>query len=749
MIFSNPGPPGRRNSAVKSARTILRTLSLGILLAAIAHAAAAQDSAYSPRGQQIPPPDCMNLHNAWEGVTDTGCAPSTHQSWLQDITHWRDERRIRIAYDPARYSLPALQWTQSSFMQPQMMVQDRYFYDPITGKYTVDRYLDDLDKRYGGIDAVLIWSTYPNMGVDDRNQLEMVESMPGGIEGVRQMVADFHRRGVRVLFPMMMWDQGTHQPDQPWPDAIAVLMKEVGADGVNGDTQDGVPLGFSLAAEKIGHPLAFEPEGSPSDEALAWNVMNWGQYDFPFIPMVDRFKWLETRHMVNISDRWNQDKTSDLQFAFFNGVGWESWENVWGIWIGISPRDAEATRRVATLERGVAPFLVSPDWEPLYPMRSYGVYASRWPLGGQTVWTIVNRNPYDVAGQQMDVPVAAGMRYFDLYHGVELKPAVNGQTAVLSFDMEASGYGAILAAPGEPNAAIKTLMQRMAEMTKNPLSDFSHDPTILKQTMVEIPPTTPASDAPQGMIRIPGGSFDFKVQGVEIEGGASNMVDVQYPWEPTPRRFHEHLMEIKPFFIDKFPVTNAQFKQFLDATHYAPKDGINFLRDWKNASFPRGWDAKPVTWVSLEDARAYAKWAGKRLPHEWEWQLAAQGLDSPGSSVGRVFPWGNIWLPSNVPTPDTGRTMPGPDAVDAHLQGASPYGVMDLVGNVWQWTDEYLDEHTRAAILRGGSYYQPQGSIWYFPQAYRNDEHGKLLLMAPGYDRSGGIGFRCVRDAQE
>ena len=739
---------------MKSAHTVFRKLGLGILAAAIAHAAAAQDSAYSPRSQQIPPPDCMNLHHAWEGTTETGCAPSTHQHWLQDITHWRNERRIRIAYDPARYTLPALQWTQSSFMQSQMMVHDRYFYEPVDGRYTVDRYLDDLDKRYGGIDAVLIWSTYPNMGVDDRNQLEMVESMPGGIEGVRQMVADFHRRGVRVLFPMMMWDQGTHQPDngteaQPWPDAIAALMKEIGADGINGDTQDGVPLGFSLAAEKIGHPLAFEPEGSPSDEALAWNVMNWGQYDFPFIPMVDRFKWLETRHMVNISDRWNQDKTSDLQFAFFNGVGWESWENVWGIWIGISPRDAEATRRVATLERGVAPFLVSPDWEPLYPMRSYGVYASRWPLGGQTVWTIVNRNPYDVAGQQMDVPVAAGMRYFDLYHGVELKPAVNGQTAVLSFDMEASGYGAILAAPGEPNAAIKTLMQRMAEMTKNPLSDFSHDPTILKQTMVEIPPTTPASDAPQGMIRIPGGSFDFKVQGVEIEGGASNMVDVQYPWEPTPRRFHEHLMEIKPFFIDKFPVTNAQFKQFLDATHYAPKDGINFLRDWKNASFPRGWDAKPVTWVSLEDARAYAKWAGKRLPHEGEWQLAAQGLDSPGSSVGRVFPWGNIWLPSNVPTPDTGRTMPGPDAVDAHLQGASPYGVMDLVGNVWQWTDEYLDEHTRAAILRGGSYYQPQGSIWYFPQAYRNDEHGKLLLMAPGYDRSGGIGFRCVRDAQE
>ena len=252
---------------------------------------------------------------------------------------------------------------------------------PLPGKYTVDRYLDDLEKRYGGIDAVLIWPTYPNMGIDNRNQHDMIRSMPGGVAGVKQMVADFHRRGVRVLFPMMMWDQGTRDAGMPWPDAIASLMAEIGADGINGDTQDGVPLAFSLAADKIGHPLAFEPEGSPSDEALAWNVMTWGQYQFPFTPLVDKYKWLETRHMVNISHRWNRDKTDDLQFAFFNGVGWESWENIWGIWNGITPRDGEATRRVATIERGIAPFLISKDWEPMSPMLRYGVYASRWPLG--------------------------------------------------------------------------------------------------------------------------------------------------------------------------------------------------------------------------------------------------------------------------------------------------------------------------------------------------------------------------------
>jgi formylglycine-generating enzyme required for sulfatase activity len=721
---------------------MFRAIGLGILAGAFALAAAAQDTQYPARGQQIPAPECMNLHFLWEGPAVAPCFPYAHERWLRDLQHWRTERRIRTAYDPARYEQPALRWIQSSFIQPQLMVHDRSFYDPVAGRYTVDRYLDDLEKRYGGIDAVLVWATYPNMGVDDRNQLDMVESMPGGVEGVRQMVADFHRRGVRVLFPMMMWDEGTHPPDQSWPDAIAALMKQIDADGINGDTQDGVPLAFSLAAEKIGHPLAFQPETSPSDEALSWNVMTWGQYNFPFIPMVDRFKWLETRHMVNISDRWNRDKIDDLQFAFFNGVGWESWENVWGIWIGITPRDAEATRRVAAIERAVAPFLVSLDWEPLYPLHNYGAYASRWPLGNETVWTIVNRTGYLIGGRQMDVPLTPGMRYFDLYHGTELKPETDGETAVLSFDLEANGYGAILATPGEPSPAIKALMQRMAAMTAMPLATYSHEPVILPQTMVEIPPTKPAAEAPAGMVRIPGGAFLFKVQGTEIEGGVAPGIDVQYPWEDSPRRFHEKAMQVAPFFIDKFPVTNAQFKQFLDAARYAPRDPINFLRDWKNGSFPQGWENRPVTWVSVEDARAYAQWAGKRLPHEWEWQLAAQGTD------GRVFPWGNLRQPDYTPKPDWDRTMRGPDPVDAHPQGASPYGVMDMVGNVWQWTDEFTDRHTRAAIVRGGEYYQPQGSIWYFPQAYRNDEHSKLLLMAPSYDRSGGVGFRCVRDAQ-
>jgi formylglycine-generating enzyme required for sulfatase activity len=662
---------------------------------------------------------------------------------LKDITHWRNERRIRIGYNGSRYEMPELVWTQSSFMQPQMMVQDRFFYDPVSRKYTVDRYLDDLQKRYGGIDAVLIWPTYPNMGIDNRNQHDLIRCMPRGIAGVRQMISDFHKRGVRVLFPMMMWDQGTREPEKPWTEEIAELMKEIGADGVNGDTQDGVPLAFSLAADKTGHPLAFEPEGGPSDEALAWNVMTWGQYQYPFTPLVDRYKWLEPRHMVNISDRWNRSKTNNLQFAFFNGVGWESWENIWGIWNEITPRDGEATRRVSTLERVIAEYLMSGDWEPMYPMLRYGIFASRWPLKGRTVWTIVNRNEYDVDGPQIEVPATPDMRYFDLYGGTELQAQKDSAgKSVLSFSMETNGFGAIFATNSEPDAKIQKLMSEMKQMTVKPLSSFSNERKVLNQEIVPIAATSAGSTAPSGMIKIPEADFLFKVSGIEIEGSNDIGVDVQYPWEGAPRRFHEHPMHIKSFYIDKYPVSNAEFKKFLDATRYHPKDDLNFLHDWKDGAFSSGWENRPVTWVSIEDARAYAVWAGKRLPHEWEWQYAAQGTD------GRLYPWGNQWDASAVPEQDKNRTMRGPDPVGAHPKGAGPFGVMDLVGNVWQWTEEFTDEHTRAGILRGGSYYQPQGSIWYFPQAYKLIEHGKLLMMSPSMDRSGAVGFRLVQDAR-
>src|SRR6188508_874303 len=180
--------------------------------------------------------------------------PASRDAWLKKMNAWREDARTRIKYDDAQYQRPELKWGQSSFVQPQAMVEDRYFYDPVAGKYTVDRYLDDVNKRYGGIDAVLLWPVYPNIGIDDRNQHDLHRDLPGGVAGVRKMIDEFHQRGVKVLFPAMPWDTGTRPAGKPLAEATLDVIKEFGADGINGDTMLGIEHDFLDASNKVLHP---------------------------------------------------------------------------------------------------------------------------------------------------------------------------------------------------------------------------------------------------------------------------------------------------------------------------------------------------------------------------------------------------------------------------------------------------------------------------------------------------------------
>lgn len=665
--------------------------------------------------------------------------------WLASLREWREEHLVRIGYDDAAYRRPELAWAQRNFVHVQTMVEDRYLFDVERGLYTVDRYLDDLVRRFGGVDSVLLWYVYPNIGVDDRNQIDLANDLPGGLDGLRGAIDAFHRRGVRVFLPTKPWDLGTRPTGRRDWHAIAEVVQATGADGLNGDTYNGVPRAFYDACDALGCPVVLQPESTISaEEALIWNVQSWGKkVPTGLVPSVAKWKWLEPRHMINVENRWGRERTNDFQYCWFNGVGYVAWENVWGIWNGLTERDAETLRRIATVFRFVPSLVVSREWTPYVPTLRRGVFASRFPGRGATLWTVVNRLESPIDGEQLAIRGPTdGMRYVDVWNGRELQARRHRDGSdVLAFALEPRGFGGVLAiAPGAVVDGLDAFLVRMADLATRPLQSLSSTWSSLPQTMTPVVRTAAASTAPDGMVAIPGGDFDFVVDGIEIEGQLWDGVDVQYPWEPSARRYHRHRTTMSPFFIDRTPVTNALFHAFVNATGYAPRDAHHFVADWRDGRPQSGWEERPVTWVSLEDARAYAAWAGKRLPHEWEWQYAAQGSD------GRRYPWGDAWRDDAVPIPNRGRIVGPPDLVGAHPRGASPFGVLDLVGNVWQWTDEYTDDHTRAAILRGGSAYQPQTSHWYFPQAYRLDQHGKYLLMTPGKDRSACIGFRCVVD---
>jgi len=137
-----------------------------------------------------------------------------------------------------------------------------------------------------------------------------------------------------------------------------------------------------------------------------------------------------------------------------------------------------------------------------------------------------------------------------------------------------------------------------------------------------------------------------------------------------------HTVELPAYRIDKYLVTNAQYARFIAATGHRPPS------DWKNGKIQDGELLYPVTLVNWYDASAYAKWAGKRLPTEAEWEKAARGTD------GRRWPWGNQMDPARL---NTYYNVGSATNVNAYANGVSPYGVFDMAGNVNEWVqDDFL-----------------------------------------------------------
>ena len=200
----------------------------------------------------------------------------------------------------------------------------------------------------------------------------------------------------------------------------------------------------------------------------------------------------------------------------------------------------------------------------------------------------------------------------------------------------------------------------------------------------------------------------------------------------------QHTVFLDAFYIDKYEVTNAQYKQFINATGHEAPDY------WNDERFNQ--PNQPVVDVSWHDAVAYAKWAGKRLPTEAEWEKSARGTD------GRKYPWGNklgiLTCNSDIDIDGYQYTAP----VGSFPDGASPYGVMDMAGNVWEWCADWYDSayYSRSPqqnpkgpdsgstrVLRGGSW-NIYPYLTFLCCATRLKESPDI--------RSNRIGFRCVRD---
>ncbi len=251
----------------------------------------------------------------------------------------------------------------------------------------------------------------------------------------------------------------------------------------------------------------------------------------------------------------------------------------------------------------------------------------------------------------------------------------------------------------------------------------------------------------QRMVSVPAGEF--------LMGSETGKADER------PAR----LVYLDAYWIDQYEITNAQYQRFVDKT------GAKAPRHWSGGMYPSGQADMPVVGVSWEAAAAYCAWAGERLPTEAEWEKACRGTD------GRVYPWGNRWDASrgNVGQPfsearsglwdeawnyleTVPRSAKGPSlrAVGSYPSGASPFGIMDMVGNAAEWVSDWYNWSDYSSLpdrnpqgtgpdwdhsVRGSAWYLPYGS----PTEAQEESRCSARNASHAGDSDARLGFRCAR----
>ncbi len=606
--------------------------------------------------------------------------PADWPAWRTALTAWRTEAHERLCYDGTSYDQPATAWTRSCYSVALVWLWDERLHDRAGHRFDVAGFLDRT-ADHGGFDGVVLWHAYPVIGIDDRNQFDFYRQVPG----LRDVVAAFQARGIRVFLDYNPWDTGTRRAEHDDATELARLAGELGTDGMFLDTMKEGDAGLVSTLLAAGQVL--EGESRVPNQRIVDHQLSWAQWFADSdAPGVMRARWYERRHMTHSTRRWNRDHSAELQSAFMNGAGMLVWDAVFGVWVGWNDRDKATLRRMLRVQRACTEFFTEGEWTPLAAgAPSAGVYASRFVHNGRTLWTLVNRADTDYTGPALSGTSAA---WYDLTAGTRL-----GSGDAPDVLVPARGVTSVLALD---DAEPSWLPELLASAAKDP---GGTDTTFPARAAERVRPARSTGEPDRPVVRVEAGARTLPMTYRRRETGTYQGAPYVEEWKPLPPRLHDDRAEeltvtLADVAVATTEVTTAEFAAFRTATGYEPASANRFTPE-------AGPVTGPATMVDLDDARAYAAWAGARLPTEFEWQVAAA---APG------------------------------------FTRATPL--------VWNWTEsEHTDGVTRFVMLKGGSDHGTTGSDWYVDGGQKDPSFSlKFLLPGLGMDRSPSIGFRLAWD---
>ncbi len=705
-------------------------------------------------------------------------------------------------FDNTLFEREDLKWVRRAYAAHLMQAWDNFLYDREKGRYHLEDFLQRGKRLYGGDDFTGLWPTWPTLGLDQRNQWDLFRDLPGGLAGVRQLADTCRSYGSQLFICYNPWDESTRTESHT--SGMAALVEETDAGGVVLDTSGKSSREFQQAADSVRPGVIMYSEGMAVPRDMQGIVAGRVHNALYYPPLLNLNKFIKPEFAIfRVTELYKEPVLREYNVAFFNGYGTEM--NIFAP--GKPSRAEEQYRylgRTSRILRENSPNFTSPGFTPLIPVSHDSIWVNAWPLPGKTVYTIYSAIPEGYKGFLFEVKPDSGYHFVDLWNHAEKEPHLTGGKWMIEAETDAFSK-TWLGTNNEGAVGCMALLPRFLEITpdsdeltirvdrgdsvriwagvpeygKKPLTipataatlqlsdhfgryegkfvvQLFQENDLLDERIVDIIPGTPrlisrtvktavANEMPTGMVQIPAGKFVFN---------ATNGDDfIPYPKHNLGREYN-----LPAFLMDKYPVTNRQFMAFLDATGYQPEDTTRFLSHWEGVKIPAGMEEFPVVNVSQEDAQAYASWAGKRLPTEVEWQYAAQ------TPALNEWPWKQknpVRREEEVVTGtltvfklkglDPGRCNTGDGKlypVGKYKKGVNPYGLQDLVGCVWQLTnDVYVNGSYSYIILKGGSYFNPASSWWYVQGGPRELRYRQMLLrVSPGFERNATVGFRCMKD---